>query len=75
MSIVRTRKILDNGSVEAVLSAAEKRATEYGLRVVIAVVDSGGHVIQVRRTEGAQVASSQVAIDKARTAAAGGKLT
>src|SRR6266542_1964398 len=32
-------------------------------------VDAWGHVLQLRRTEGAQAASGQVAIDKARTAA------
>jgi glc operon protein GlcG len=69
MSTVRTRKVLDNGGVDAVLAAAEKHATEYGYRVVIAVVGAGGHLLQLRRTDGAQVASSQVAIDKARTAA------
>ena len=37
--------------------------------MVIAVVDAWGHVLQLRRTEGAQAASDQVAIDKARTAA------
>jgi glc operon protein GlcG len=37
--------------------------------VVIAIVDAWGHLLQLRRTEGAQPASSQVAIDKARTAA------
>jgi glc operon protein GlcG len=33
------------------------------------VVDPWGEVVQMRRTEGAQIASSRVAIDKARTAA------
>jgi uncharacterized protein GlcG (DUF336 family) len=33
------------------------------------VVDAWGHVLQLRRTDGAQIASDQVAIDKARTAA------
>jgi glc operon protein GlcG len=37
--------------------------------VVIVIVDAWGHLLQLRRTEGAQAASGQVAIDKARTAA------
>lgn len=69
MSIVRTRKVLDNGSVDAVLAAAEKHATEYGHRVVIAVVDAGGELVYLRRPDRAQVASVGVATDKARTAA------
>jgi glc operon protein GlcG len=37
--------------------------------VVIAVVDPSGELIQLARTPGAQIASSRVAVDKARTAA------
>jgi glc operon protein GlcG len=64
-----TRRVLDAASVDAVVSAARRHALERGLRVVIAVVDAGGTLVQLRRTEGAQPASSQVAVDKARTAA------
>lgn len=66
---VRPRRVLDRAAVEAVSTAAEQYATERGYRVVIAVVDHGGNLLQLRQTEGAQVASSQVAVDKARTAA------
>src|ERR687886_2484566 len=69
MGMVRTRRALDTGGVEAVMRAAEQTAREKGFRVVIAVVDAWGRVLQLRRTEGAQPASDQVAIDKARTAA------
>jgi glc operon protein GlcG len=37
--------------------------------VVIAVVEPSGELVALRRTPGAQVASSRVAVDKARTAA------
>src|SRR5204862_1526362 len=40
-----------------------------GARVVIAIVDPSGELIELRRTPGAQIASSRVAVDKARTAA------
>jgi len=66
---LRTRLTLDTAAVDAVLSAAEKYATEHGHRVVSAVVDAGGHLLALRRTDGAQVASSRVAVDKARTSA------
>jgi glc operon protein GlcG len=69
MAIVRTRRTIDNAGAEAVLAAAEGHANAHGYRVVIAVVDPSGELIAVRRTEDAQVASSRVAIDKARTAA------
>jgi gluconolactonase len=44
-------------------------ATEKGYRVVMAVVDPWGELVELRRTAGAQIASSRVAVDKARTAA------
>jgi uncharacterized protein GlcG (DUF336 family)/uncharacterized RmlC-like cupin family protein len=69
MPMVRTRRALDTEGVDTVMRAAEQLAREKGFRVVIAVVDAWGHLLQLRRTEGAQPASDQVAIDKARTAA------
>src|SRR5437667_11498841 len=69
MQIFRTRKIIDDAGADAVLAAAEAAARTQGSRVVIAVVDPSGELIGLRRTPGAQVASSRVAVDKARTAA------
>src|SRR5918994_6755972 len=68
-STVRNRRTIDNAGADAVIAAAERQANENGYRVVIAVVDHTGELIQLHRTEGAQVASSRVAVDKARTAA------
>jgi glc operon protein GlcG len=67
--MARTRRIIDEAGAEAVLAAAERFATQEGHRVVIAVVEPGGELVALRRTPGAQVASSRVAVDKARTAA------
>ncbi|HEX6702294.1 MAG TPA: heme-binding protein [Gaiellaceae bacterium] len=67
--LVRTRRIIDDTGADAVLAAAESFAKERGARVVIAIVDPSGELIQLRRTPGAQIASSRVAVDKARTAA------
>src|SRR3974390_3297801 len=64
-----THRILDDAGVDAVLDAAERYALEHGNRVVIAVVERSGELVGMRRTPGAQVASSRVAVDKARTAA------
>src|SRR5262249_56256282 len=49
--------------------AGGAKALEEGSGVVIAVVDPSGELIGLRRTPGAQIASSRVALDKARTAA------
>jgi glc operon protein GlcG len=69
MEYTRTRRIIDDAGADAVMFAAEAFALKQGSRVVIAVVDPSGELIQLRRTPGAQIASSRVAIDKARTAA------
>jgi uncharacterized protein GlcG (DUF336 family) len=64
-----THRVLDEAGVDAVLDAAEQHARHDGHRVVIALVDRSGELLGLRRTPGAQVASSRVAVDKARTAA------
>src|ERR1051326_6031797 len=69
MAIVRTRKTIDNAGADAVIAAAEQHANDNGYRVVIAAVDPAGALSGMRRTAGAQIASSRVALDKARTAA------
>jgi len=69
MSPVRTRTTIDDAGADAVIDAASAYATARGHRVVIAIVDPSGEVIELRRTPGAQIASSRVAVDKARTAA------
>src|SRR2546430_8807942 len=69
MPVVRIRRIIDDAGAEAVIAAAEKVAKETGYGVVWAVVDPWGEVIKLRRTQNAQIASSRVAVDKARTAA------
>src|ERR671924_1934820 len=69
MAHVRTRRIVDDAGADALIAAAEEKAREQGSRVVIAVVDPHGELIEMRRTPNAQIASSRVALDKARTAA------
>ena len=69
MALIRTRRVIDNQGAEAVLRAAEEAANANRYRVVITVVDPWGEVVAMRRTDGAQIASSRVAVDKARTAA------
>lgn len=69
MPVVRTRRTIARAGAEAVLDAAERKAGDQGSRVVLAVVEPSGELVALRRTEAAQVASSRVAVDKARTAA------
>jgi len=59
-------------TLEAAMRLAARAAEEArsrGVGVVIAVVDDGGHLIVLHRMDDAQVASVNVGIGKARTAA------
>jgi glc operon protein GlcG len=67
--MIRSRKILNPAGAEAVMKAAEAHATEKGHRVAIAIVDPAGNPMLLKKLPDTQVASSQVAVDKARTAA------
>ena len=69
MALFRTRRLIDDEGAAAAIAAAADYAATHGHRVVIAVVDPSGELIQLSRTPGAQIASSRVAVDKARTAA------
>src|SRR3954464_16008166 len=66
---MRTKRIIDTVGADAFVPAGQAFAPDKGHRVVIAVVDASGELLQLGRTEDAQVASSRVAVDKARTAA------
>src|SRR3954449_3724111 len=66
---MRTKRIIDTAGADAIVRAGEQYARARGHRVVIAVVDASGELLQLGRTDDAQVASSRVAVDKARTAA------
>ena len=63
------KKVLSLAAARRIVAAAEAEAAARRLDVVIVVVDDGGQVIQLTRMDGAQVASVDVGIGKARTAA------
>ncbi len=63
------KKTLSFEAAARMAAAAEADARARGLTVVVVVVDDGGHVILLHRMNGAQVASVDVGIGKARTAA------
>src|SRR5512132_3207889 len=69
MQLLRTRHVIDTAGADAVIAAAEQATAATRARVYICVVDPSGEVVAQRRTPDTQVASSRVAVDKARTAA------
>lgn len=52
---------------ESVVEACNKRATEIGTKMDIAVVDAGGNLKAFRRMDGAWLGSIDISIRKART--------
>jgi glc operon protein GlcG len=64
-----TKKILTLDAAKRVAAAAEAEARKRGATVVIVVVDDGGHLLLLERLDDTQVASVEVGIGKARTAA------
>jgi glc operon protein GlcG len=67
--IVLERKVLSLSAARRVVAAAEAEAKARGKGVVIVVVDASGTIIELARMDSAQVASVNVGIGKARTAA------
>jgi glc operon protein GlcG len=63
------KQVLTLDAAKKIVDAAEAEAVKRGATVVIAVVDDGGHLILLERLDDTQVASVEVAIGKARTAA------
>jgi glc operon protein GlcG len=66
---VSDKKSLTLEAAKKIAAAAEAEADKRGSTVVIAVVDDGGHLILLERLNDTQVASVEVGIGKARTAA------
>jgi glc operon protein GlcG len=63
------KKVLSLAAARKIIAASEAAASARGVGVVIAVVDDAGNIIQLSRMDTAQVASINVGIGKARTAA------
>jgi glc operon protein GlcG len=68
-NVVGSKQVVTLAGARAVVAAAEAAAREQKAAVVIAVVDDGGALVLLERLDGTQIASSDVAIGKARTAA------
>lgn len=68
-SLTLDKKVLSLAAARKIVAAAEAEARARTLGVVIVVVDDTGNVIMLTRMDTAQVASVNVGIGKARTAA------
>jgi len=64
-----TKHVISLAAAEKIAAAAQAEAEKRGSTVVIAIVDDGGHLILLKRLDDTQVASVEVGIGKARTAA------
>ena len=65
-----TKKTLTLEAARVALAAAEAEAQRNNWRVVIAIVDDGGHAVALARLDGAQWSSVETAVEKARAAVA-----
>jgi glc operon protein GlcG len=64
-----SKRVLTLDAAKTIAAAAEAEAVKRGSTVVIVVVDDAGHVLLLERLDNTQVASVEVGIGKARTAA------
>jgi glc operon protein GlcG len=64
-----TKKVLTLEAAQRIAQAARAEAQKNSWKMVICIVDDGGHPLYLERMDGAQIASAQIAQDKARTAA------
>ncbi len=60
---------LSLADVKTLLEGAERKATEIGVPMDIAVVDDGANLLGFHRMDGAKITSIEIAINKAFTAA------
>lgn len=68
---MNTKPVLSLADVQAILSAAQRHATENKWAVAISVVDDGGHLLGMLRLDGTAPISAQISPAKAQTAALG----
>lgn len=63
-----TKKALTLAAAKEMAAAAEAEARKNNWNVVICIVDEGGHLIYLQRMDETQLASTEIAQGKARTA-------
>lgn len=72
---MKTQAVLELSDVNQLLDAGQQEAEANGWAVTIAVADAGGHLLGLRRLDGAAPFSAGIATEKARNAAIGRKET
>ncbi len=65
-----TLRRLTNDAAKIMITSAERKSTEIGIPMCIAVTDESGNLIAFSRMNGGKVSSISIAIDKAFTASA-----
>ena len=68
--LLPSRKVLTLEAARLAMAACEAEAQRGGWKVVIAVVDEGGHTVMLHRLDGAQWSSVETAVAKAQAAVA-----
>lgn len=68
---MQTKPVLSLEDVKKIAAAAESHALANQWKVVISVVDDGGHLLWLQRMDGAAPISAYIAPEKAKTAALG----
>jgi uncharacterized protein GlcG (DUF336 family) len=69
--VMNQKSYLELSDVNAMLAAAQDEALKNNWAVTIAIVDDGGHLLGLRRLDGAPAISAHIAPAKAHTAALG----
>ena len=72
---MKTKSVLGQQDVQKILDAAAAHATKNNWAVTIAVADDGGHLLGLKRLDGAAPISAHIAPAKAHTAALGQRET
>ncbi|WP_103926072.1 GlcG/HbpS family heme-binding protein [Algoriphagus boritolerans] len=68
LSFAQTKPYLTAADAERITAAAEAKATAEGWNVVIAILDEGGNLLSLKRMDGVQIGSIDVAQAKAKSA-------
>lgn len=72
---MQSKAVLTQDDVAKVLDAAQQEAERENWAITVAVTDDGGHLLALRRLDGAAPFTADVAAHKARSAAMGRKET
>lgn len=68
LSHAQIKPYLTLADADRITAAAEAKATAEGWNVVIAILDDGGHLISLKRMDGVQIGSIEVAQAKGKSA-------